>query len=74
MLLQGAAQGKGCWDLPQGMRHSSSGQAARLTLQEELDLIHPIFSLCRTWGCELERDSPVTMLFLICTKMKKISS
>lgn len=47
------------------------GQAAKLTLQEELDLVHPVFSLCRAWGCELERGSPVTGLLLVRRKRKK---
>lgn len=50
------------------------GQAARLTLQEELDLVHPVFSLCWAWGCELERGSPVIELVLGCRKRKKIEA
>lgn len=51
-----------------------SGQAARLTLEEELDLVHPVFSLCWAWRCELERGSPVTVLVLGCRKKKKIEA
>ena len=66
--------GRCCQDLPKLTGRAGVGQAAKLTLQEELDLIHPVFSLCWAWGCELERGSPVTVLVLVCREKKKICS
>lgn len=45
-MLPGSAQRNGAFWL---------GPRTKLTLQEELDLIHPVSSLCWAWGCELER-------------------
>lgn len=61
--------GRCCQHLPK-----QTGQAARLTLQEELDLIHPVFSLCWARGCELERGSLLLPWFLCAGEGKRFAA